>query len=326
MASECEDNLPVYNEITEVTPEKCLRWMEKRTCNRVPLKRSNVDKFKNILREGQFRTTHQGFALDRHGCLIDGQHRAAAIIETNMTVTAQVTYNLDPDAFAAIDGGRVRTAGDFIAQITEMKQSNSNVYGATLKILNNRAANLHWTRWTSGRLTAEQLQELVMKWPIDEERIVRLVGKGKQCHSSATGLAVAYKVITEKWPGRVADLFFDGIGDASREFVGRDPRAMYTNTMLNVNRGIVSRDSVQQSAQAIKAFNALIAGESIGTLKKMKMSGVKIVSDRRTGEEVQQEYLADRYPDVITPSTVTNGSGAIARCSSSRESLASTAP
>ncbi|MGW4506157.1 hypothetical protein ACWENO_16105 [Streptomyces sp. NPDC004436] len=294
---------PVHTEIIEVTPERCRSWMEKRTCNRVPLKRSNVDKFKNILREGQFRTTHQGFALDWHGCLIDGQHRAAALIETGMTVTAQVTYNLDPDSFAAIDGGRVRTAGDFVAQITQMKQSNSNVYGAALKILANRAGGHHWTRWTSGRLTAEQLQDLVPAWPVEEERIVRLVGKGKQCHSSATGLVVAYKIITEVWPDDVADLFFDRIGDASREFIGRDPRAMYTNTMLNVNRGIVSRDSVQQSAQAIKAFNALVLGESIGTLKKMKMGGVKIVADRRTGEEVHQEYLADRYPEVTPAAT-----------------------
>ncbi|MFE7612105.1 hypothetical protein [Streptomyces celluloflavus] len=299
MSEESIKNPPVHTEIIEVTPKKCASWMEKRTCNRVPLKRSNVDKFKIILRGGQFRTTHQGFALDWHGCLIDGQHRAAALIETGMTVTAQVTYNLPPDTFAAIDGGRVRTAGDFVAQITEMKQSNSNVYGAALKILANRAAGLHWTRWTSGRLTAEQLQELVAKWPVDEKLILRLVSNGKQCHSSATGLVVAYKIITEGWPERAADLFFDSIGDTSREFVGRDPRAMYTNTMLNVNRGIVSRDSVQQSAQAIKAFNALVSGESIGTLKKMKMGGVKTVADRRTGEEVQQEYLADRYPEVL---------------------------
>ncbi|OKI99822.1 hypothetical protein AMK18_19590 [Streptomyces sp. CB01249] len=275
--------------------------MEKRTCNRVPLKRSNVDKFKSILRNGQYRTTHQGFALDWHGCLIDGQHRAAAIIETGATVTAQVTYNLSPESFAAIDGGRVRSAGDFVAQITEMRQSNANVYAAALKILANRGAGIHWTRWTSGKLTAEQLQELVPAWPVEEKRIVHLISKGKQCHASATGLIVAHKIITEVWPEHIADLFFDGIGEESREFVGRDPRAMYTNTMINVNRGVVSRDSVQQSAQAIKAFNALVSGDSIGTLKKMKASGVKIVTDRRTGKEIRQEYLADRYPDVIQP-------------------------
>ncbi|AOP51688.1 hypothetical protein SL103_34275 [Streptomyces lydicus] len=218
-----------------------------------------------------------------------------------MTVTAQVTYHLSPEAFAAIDGGRVRAAGDFVAQITEMRQSNSNVYAAALKILANRAAGLHWMRWTSGRLTAEQVQDLVPRWPVDEERIVRLVGKGKQCHSSATGLIVARKIITEVWPENIADLFFDGIGETSREFVGRDPRALYTNTMINVNRGVVSRDSVQQSAQAIKAFNALVSGESIGTLKKMKAAGVKIIRDRRTGKEIQQEYPPDRYPEVIQP-------------------------
>ncbi|MEV7197183.1 hypothetical protein AB0N81_36055 [Streptomyces sp. NPDC093510] len=300
MAGRNESNPPVYTEIIEVTSDKCSGWMSKRTCNRVPLKRSNIEKFKHILRSGDFRTTHQGFALDWHGCLIDGQHRAAAIIETGTAVTAQVTYNLSPDTFAAIDGGRVRTAGDFVAQITEMKQANSNVYGAALKILANRATGAPWTRWTSGRLTAEQLPDLVSKWAVSEDNIIRLVSKGKQCHASATGLIVAHEIITEVWPKQIANLFFDYIGDASREFVGRDPRAIYTNTMLSVNRGMVSRDSVQQSAQAIKAFNALVSGESIGTLKKMKLGGTKVITDRRTGDEVQQDYLADRYPEVIS--------------------------
>ncbi|MEE1754220.1 hypothetical protein [Streptomyces sp. SP18CS02] len=115
---------------------------------------------------------------------------------------------------------------------------------------------------------------------------------------------MAYKIITAAWPEQVADLFSDGIGEASREFVGRDPRAMYTNTMPSVNRGMVSRDSVQQSAQAVKAFNALVSGESIGTLKKMKSGGIKTVLDRRAGEEVQQEYLADRYPEVTSQTAV----------------------
>ncbi len=297
---ECS-KLHVWSETIEVTPTRCSTWMEKRTCNRVPLRRANIDKFKSILRNKQFLTTHQGFALDWHGCLIDGQHRAAAIIDTGISVVAQVTYNLNPDTFSAIDGGRVRTAGDFVAQATQMKQNNSNVYAAALKILANRAAGLHWTRWTSGRLTAEQVRDLVPKWPVSEERIVSLISKGRQCQASATGLIVAHEIITEVWPEQTSELFFKGIGEASKEFVGRDPRAIYTNTMLNVNRGVVSRDSVQQSAQAIKAFNALVSGDSIGTLKKMKASGVKTIKDRRTGEEIQQEYLADRYPEVIQP-------------------------
>ena len=110
----------------------------------------------------------EGFALDWHGCLIDGQHRAAALIETDMTVTAQVTYNLAPDTFAAIDGGRVRTAGDFVAQITEMKQSNSNVYGAALKILGQPRGGppLDAVDQRAGSLP-NSCRSWVAKWPVD---------------------------------------------------------------------------------------------------------------------------------------------------------------
>lgn len=286
-------------ETMTVTPDICTDWMKNRICNRVPLRGYNVEKFREILRTGQFRTTHQGFALDLHGCLIDGQHRAQAIIDTGVSVTAQVTYDLDPDAFTAIDGGRVRTAGDHVAQATGMAQNNANYYGATLKVLRNRAEGLHWTRWSTGKLTAEEIPDLMATWPISESRISYMLVKGRQCHASGTGLLISHQVILEKWSERVAELFFRGIGDASRDYVGKDPRAVYTNTMFNVNKGVISRDRIQQSAQAVKAFNALIAGETIGTLKKMKMSGVKVVRNRETGEEMEQEYLADRYPSVI---------------------------
>ncbi|APE22853.1 MULTISPECIES: hypothetical protein [Streptomyces] len=57
--------------------------------------------------------------LDWHGCLVDGQHRGAAIPETGVLVRAQVTSHLSPETSSAIDGGRVRTARDFVAQMTE---------------------------------------------------------------------------------------------------------------------------------------------------------------------------------------------------------------
>ncbi|WKK27044.1 hypothetical protein QZH56_16485 [Streptomyces olivoreticuli] len=294
----------MHTETMMVTPDVCTDWMKNRVCNRVPLRGYNVEKFREILRTGQFRMTHQGFALDLHGCLIDGQHRAQAIIDTGISVTAQVTYDLDPDAFAAIDGGRVRTAGDYVAQASRMAQNNANYYGATLKILRNRAAGLHWTRWSAGKLTADEIPALMASWPISEERITYMLAIGRQCHASGTGLLISHQIILEKWPERIAELFFRNIGDASREYVGKDPRAVYTNTMFNVNKGVVSRDSVQQSAQAIKAFNALITGETIGTLKKMKMGGIKTVRNRQTGEEMEQEYLADRYPDVVDVQTI----------------------
>ncbi|MBM4794488.1 hypothetical protein HXP44_21055 [Streptomyces sioyaensis] len=294
----------MHTETITVTPDICINWMKNRVCNRVPLRSYNVEKFREILQTGQFRTTHQGFALDLHGCLIDGQHRAQAIIDTGISVTAQVTYDLAPDAFAAIDGGRVRTAGDHVAQATGMAQNSANYFGAALKILRNRAEGLHWTRWSTGKITADEIPALMASWPIPESLINYMLVKGRQCHASGTGLLISHQIILEKWPKDVADLFFRGIGDASREYVGKDPRAVYTNTMLNVNKGVISRDSVQQSAQAIKAFNALVAGETIGTLKKMKMGGVKVVRNRETGEEMEQQYLADRYPGVIDVQTI----------------------
>ena len=40
-----------------------------------------VERLTDTLRDGEFRTTHQGIAFDERGQLVDGQNRLSAIVE-----------------------------------------------------------------------------------------------------------------------------------------------------------------------------------------------------------------------------------------------------
>lgn len=103
-----------------VTPEKAaayLETMERRKAkddkrsNRT-LRQHKVDYYAGQMVKGLWRVTHQGIAFDEEGCLVDGQHRMWAIIETGLSQKMQATRGLTDDDVIALDQGMLRTNED----------------------------------------------------------------------------------------------------------------------------------------------------------------------------------------------------------------------
>jgi hypothetical protein len=81
---------------------------------------------------GHWRQTHQGIAFDEKGKLIDGQHRLAAIMMANKTISMPVTFDVpnNNDQFTIIDRGLPRTLSD----ITGISVSLVSTYNALWNI------------------------------------------------------------------------------------------------------------------------------------------------------------------------------------------------
>jgi len=94
-----------------VTPEIASRWLEKNGSNR-PIRKGQVRFFSTLLREGTFKTTHQGVAIGTEGQLIDGQHRLSAIVETGIPALLMISEGVDPKSFGYLDCGIKRSLSD----------------------------------------------------------------------------------------------------------------------------------------------------------------------------------------------------------------------
>lgn len=81
-----------------------------RTINPTAVRRYAVE-----MKNGLWRTTHQGIAFDSDGFLCDGQHRLNAIIEAGVTVRMVVFFGRSPGDFAVLDTGSKRTAGHVLS-------------------------------------------------------------------------------------------------------------------------------------------------------------------------------------------------------------------
>ena len=107
-----------------VTPEMAQRWLNSNTHNR-PIRNNVVERYTAAMKRGEWKLTSEAIQfchpyVDSEGksqkeTLIDGQHRLWAIVNSGATVEMTVVWGCEPDEFAVIGQGPVRTFGDILS-------------------------------------------------------------------------------------------------------------------------------------------------------------------------------------------------------------------
>lgn len=136
-----------------VTPQMASDWLSFNKNNR-PLRPKTVKYYALEMVEGRWRDdTGETIKFDPHHNLIDGQHRLAAIVKSEVSISLWVAYDVIPEAFQVIDSGLKRGATDVFA-ISSIPYPN--VLPPILRYYRNYKAN------TMGRVRdAMSSQELV---------------------------------------------------------------------------------------------------------------------------------------------------------------------
>ena len=101
----------IKSEIILVTPEMATKYLCFNEQNR-RVRPGWVNYLAYVIRNGEWKATHQGIAFSESGRLLDGQHRLMAIVKADISVNMLVTYGLDDQTFSAIDNGIKRTDED----------------------------------------------------------------------------------------------------------------------------------------------------------------------------------------------------------------------
>lgn len=94
-----------------ITPEIAAKMLDKNISNR-KLSGDRVLLYSLLMKEGKwFEETAETIKFT-NGRLIDGQHRLAAIVKSNVSLKMSVASDLSNDVFKYIDQGKARTASD----------------------------------------------------------------------------------------------------------------------------------------------------------------------------------------------------------------------
>jgi hypothetical protein len=244
-----------------ITPELAHKLLELNHHNRA-LRRPDVDAWKQKLREGEFRCTHQGVAIDSKGSLQDGQHRLTAIEEEGIGTFMWVAVGTEPENFDVIDTGRNRSYGDVLHLSGE---TNVFVLGATVRLI-----HLYLTRdyagWGKGKISNHVVMEAFRKDPAGYREAIRMgyvIGQGIPLTKTAGGAAFYVINRVNKKPN--VDEFFEGLITGAD--IGRsDPRLVLRRSLERKARDRERAFGAEHLALTVKTWNAWVEGVDMKTV------------------------------------------------------------
>jgi hypothetical protein len=109
-------------EFKTITPKLAEQWLQLNIHNRT--KRGWwVSALSQMIKRGEWITSHQGIAFSKSGSLIDGQHRLEAIVDADQPVELLVVTGVSDDAYKVLDNGIKRTLSD----LTGINQKTAEV-------------------------------------------------------------------------------------------------------------------------------------------------------------------------------------------------------
>lgn len=255
------NKLTISTDMVLITKSMAEEWLDKFNTNNRKIKPQIVNKYADQMSRGQWVVNGDTICFDITGKLIDGQHRLLAVVKSEVPLRTTVVSNLPLDAFATIDDGAMRTAGDVI-QRAGIK--NSNAIAAIAKIL---------IAFQRGYGPHQQFQlRFISKTDISEfcevnhdelqeaHRLSNLARTGCPIVGSAWGTVVFQ--VSKLYGPEIAEEFVDVAVNGGGH--PNDPRNTIRKWVIRTRADASGQLSpVIQLAHLTKAFNHWIAGKQL---------------------------------------------------------------
>lgn len=144
----------------EISRELARELLKHNNHNR-PIRVGRVNHFIALINRGEWVNTGEPIIFSKRG-LNEGQHRLSAIVEADVSVTADVRFGVDDTAFVVTGTGATRSAGDLlgIAGIP-----NGRNVAAGIKLLLNYDSRAFNTERTRNVITNAEVLEAIERWP-----------------------------------------------------------------------------------------------------------------------------------------------------------------
>jgi hypothetical protein len=246
---------------TTLTPLMAAKYIElNRRPNRA-LRPDHVETLARDMREGRWQCNGESIIFDRHGNILDGQHRLAAIVSSQTSIETYVVHGLDPEVFTTIDRGTRRNMADVLGMCGEIHRT---ILAASLVwIYVHEHGGMQAYHRRDRRPTIGELEEILLKHP----------GLRQSCrygHGSRTpllpGLGTALHYLFAQKDATLAASFFDRL--ASGEHLSKaDALYALRERLIKNLQARRKLPAVDIAALTIKAWNAHRVGAKVGLLR-----------------------------------------------------------
>lgn len=270
--------------VETITPAKAAEYLAKSGPNRNPIS-AVLDRYVRDLREGRWEVTGQPIIFSTQGKLLDGQHRLLACVEADRPITTLVVRGVSPSAFAKMDIGRSRTAGDVLSA---SNFNHAKLIAAAaraligLEMVEDKGASPAKVRWNQN-VTHTQIRDYARK---HKEALYTAVEEvyshGPEARSllRPASVFVAMRVRLGRANETRAKEFFHALVSGADMEEG-DPRLLLRNTLMRVNADKhLKRGNAWKAAVLIKAWNAYLNDQEIKSLRWKDSEGLPKIRAR----------------------------------------------
>ncbi len=226
------------------------------------LSRITIEKYKNAMQCG-WRLTGETIIISKSGRLLNGQHRLHACLISGSAFTTFVVFGIDDDAFAFMDRGKIRTAGD-IFSIQGIPDANM-VAAATLWV---------WKYHNTKMLSPDGAQtpppdQLFDYFGSHHPQIPESIKAGRpfgERKIAGPSLMTALHYLCSRKNREASDWFFSSVATGA-ELRAIDPALKLRNKLIEDRIGGSRIADIYVAAYTVQAWNAMRQNKRIGLFR-----------------------------------------------------------
>lgn len=254
--------------VVTVTPYLASKWLsESKTINR-PISKPHLARLVSYMKSGKWKeNTGEAIKFSSTKGLIDGHHRLNAIIQSGVTLRMLIVYDLDDDIFDVLDRGRVRSAGDVLAQIGA--KNNTNLASGIVKWNNLRNEN-YGMRAAGCDILRLTPQDVLQIYTDDKESFDETMLAAMSFYRKFRGLAESeyfaiYHLLKENYKVKAYGFFTDLTAGVSLS--EKNPAYLLREYLIKSMSSGVRPTTMTKYAHIARAWNSYVVGKDLKILK-----------------------------------------------------------
>lgn len=240
-------------------PNDASAILESQNSGNRKIRQAHVERLALAMVEGNFVLTGEPLIFDRDGNVLDGQHRLAACVLSDVPLTVWTIRNVDPDFMPAIDKGLGRTLADTFAWAGIDNASTAaaitpRLRGLTLDILQFRKQWLNVDQFTLVEFAQEHIDAIALGCTLG-----RVIHRGVGLSPTNAGLPIAWLIYKGCDPESVV-AFGESIASGENLRKG-DPIYELRNWVTSGIRMRRRMRDGESTIAVVKTWNAYVQGE-----------------------------------------------------------------
>lgn len=218
----------VTTQVIDLTPAIAGVLLERNPKNR-KLSTLIVESYARDIEHEKWRFNGEPVIIADDGCLNDGQHRCAAVIQAGLPITTTLVIGVHRDSRTTLDQGRTRTVGDYLAMDG---YSNTNQLGTAAGFIWQHQSRGYLANGGSGKPTKGEIMALIDGDPSIVQSVASVQLKGAPAYGGPSMLAFCHWTFWHAASREAADEFMSKLIEGAG-LLSRDPILYLRNRLVN---------------------------------------------------------------------------------------------